>query len=131
MTLTPRDKLLVLLLPAMLTVIGYGFWVLKPKQTELAMLQRSLEGARKAAPTPTQTMEKKAKLMQLVPEIRELEASTRKERDRWDHLACQCVDARKRNERREKLTGLLARHNLSLLEDGPTETDKQQKDVKP
>ncbi len=130
MTLTARDKVLVLFLPAILIGAGYGFWFNARKLDEFAKLQRALADAQTAMPTPTQVLERKARLQQVVPEVRDLEAKNGRERDRWQALVGRCADTTGRNERLEQLTRLLADFDLDLLEGGPADVGKPNHEVK-
>src|ERR1700687_1040504 len=117
MNLTPRDKVLVMVIPALLIVLVYGFVVNNPyfswtKQAEVSRLQRNLDAAVKSAPSDQALMEKKVRAAELTPKVRRLEASVREQQQRWDSLSGQCSDPAKRNERREKLTTLLASNHV-------------------
>jgi hypothetical protein len=124
MNMTQREKILITFVPAVLVLFPYGFLVNRSKQTEIVGLKKSLDAATKAAPAPQKFSERRSHLLALQREVKDLEARTGKAQERWDALACQCADARKRNQRHQKLTTLLAAHHLSILDDGPGTTDK-------
>jgi hypothetical protein len=129
MTLSERDKRVVLILPAILVVAGYGWFCFAGKHAESTRLEKSLEEARLRVPTREQLQAQQRHLTLLQRDIagqqKELEAA----RQKWLAAAGQCAVSALRNERIEKLTSLLHRHGLSLIEDGEAGTarDKEAK----
>ena len=131
MTLTNREKALVAFLPAVLVLIPYGFWINAPKQKEVTALERNLANAVKTAPTLQKLNETKYRLAKLQAEILRLETNILKEKKRWESLGAQCSDARLRNRRRVKLTQLLSRHGLDIIEEGPNDSTGADRNLKP
>src|SRR5580700_5096179 len=124
MAMTQRDKKLIVVVPATVALMLYGFAINRSRQIELTGLRRNLEGAQKAAPSRQKLDEKQIQLLKLQAETTKLEMRTTQEQQRWEALAGQCNDTKKRNDRHQKLTTLLAQHHLSLLEDSSHVTDK-------
>lgn len=122
MNLTERDKRVVLLLPAILVVAGYGWFVFAGKYEEQTRLTRSLEEARARTPNAPQLQAQQRYLSQLLRGVSYQQAELEAARQKWLLAAGACTEPALRNERIEKLTRLLQRQGLRLLEDGEVNT---------
>lgn len=128
MKLTERDKVLVLVVPAFMVAAAYGWLVMPGKRDELKRAETSLERARAAAPSASQLFAEQAALTGLSAQIDRQQKELLATRERWHAAVGRCADPARRNERIQKLTGLLARCELSFVED--TETPDGGKDHK-
>ena len=121
MRLTNRDKVLILVLPAIVIVGGYGYWINSNtgKQTELARLQKSVDDATKNTPSQEELLTARAQQMSAAAAVRKLETELNQEKQRWESSGNQVFNPATRNERVGRLNYVLNRHNLALLADVP------------
>jgi hypothetical protein len=121
--MTNRDKLLILVVPAVLVVGGYGFWINSSngKQTEVSRLQQSVNKAAGTAPPPEQVAAQKMLVQSLNANLRKLEGDLAQEKRDWDAFASQAFNPATRAERVRKLNALLRDQGLTLLGDEPAE----------
>ena len=125
MTSSTREKLVLTLLPAALIVACYAWLGSVTGKTKLLLgLQQEVAKAETMAPTPTQLQMQERQLASLTGEINRQMLLQQDSRQAWEALVAKCASAEQRNERIEKLTGLLKRHNLSLLDDAEADGGK-------
>jgi hypothetical protein len=117
MKLSERDKLLAMVLPALLVLIVYGVFLMPRKLTERTMVAKTAAAARESAPRPEQLAERQAALGRLARDNELLRAHVDSLNKSWQVAACNCASPARRNERMEKLSALLKRHGLSFVDD--------------
>jgi hypothetical protein len=128
MKLSNRDRFLALILPALFVAMIYGFFWFKPRQEELNKAQIALEDARAKAPgLRMQVQQKQGELAVLKQKMQATELEMKKVRQEWDAAAGLCANPRLRNDRIEKLNGVLARRGLRMIEDGEADGTKDDK----
>jgi hypothetical protein len=125
MTSSTREKLLLTLLPAALIVACYAWLGSVTGKTKMLLgLQQEVAKAESMAPTPAQLLGQERQLVSLTSEINRQMLQQQDSRQTWETLVAKCASAEQRNERIEKLTGLLKRHNLNLLDDAEADGGK-------
>jgi hypothetical protein len=118
MNLTARDRLLAMLLPALLIIAGYGWFWLSPTQSELARAVKARDAAEEAYPKLQQQVKQaQAQFRGLTAEVQRLEAEKQKALLAWQAAAGRCADPHLRIERIERLNAVLSRRGLRLMED--------------
>jgi len=123
---SPRDKVLALILPAMLTGVCYIFFYYWPEQQTLGKQREQLLALRQKAPgVRMQLAQKQQQLEQVDGELKALQDDMAKLEDRWKWLAGSASADRLTAEKIDQLTGLLIRHGLTVLEIGPAKGDNQ------
>ena len=126
--MTQRDKVLALLLPALVVVAGYGWFFSTPKMVELTRARKSREDAIAKAPgVKKEVAQTRVRVMQLTVELQQLEARKKTILLAWESATGKCPVQQQRNERIEQLTGLLKRRGLSLVDDGEADAGKDGK----
>jgi hypothetical protein len=129
MQVTGRDRVLVLILPTLVVVIGYGWFFFRPLQKTLAANTVALRAARAKAPqTLAELAEVQSKLTLEKYQLQRLTAEKSNIRKCWEQAAGGCANAPDRNERIEKLNQLLTRYRLRLVDD--SEAEPNGKDAK-
>jgi hypothetical protein len=114
-----REKILLIVAPAVLVVIAYTWWFgVVDKSKRLFQVLKELDKAEKAAPAPEQFREPEMQRAMLMRELEKYQKEQTVARQTWDALAAACANPDMRNERIEKLTTLLAQHHLTLVDDG-------------
>lgn len=122
---SPRDKVLALILPAMLAGVCYIFFYYWPEQKILNSQQEQLIAIRQKAPgVQMQLMQKRQQLAQVDGELQALNDDMAKLEERWKALAGSASPNRLAAEKLEQLTGLLIRHGLTVLEVHPAKGDE-------
>jgi hypothetical protein len=120
-----REKILVMVAPAVLVVIAYTWWFgVVGKSKLLFQGFRELDKAEKAAPAPEQFREPEMQRARLMRELDKYQKEQAVARQTWDALAAACANPDMRNERIEKLTTLLAQHHLTLVDDGEADSSQ-------
>jgi hypothetical protein len=130
MNLTARDKFLAMFLPSIMVVAVYGWYWFTPTQAAWTQAVKSLDAARTANPgLKNQVLQAQAQLTVVNRDLQKYEGEKKAAHQAWDVAAGRCHDARLRNDRIEKLNGLLAHRNLRLLEDSEADSGKDGKVV--
>jgi hypothetical protein len=124
MNFTNRDKLLMLLLPAMAISFGYFGWVGYRKQNELLSRRNDVAKAQRDVPPAELLRQRQMEVAKLSREIDKYHQDEAASRQAWDELAAKCASAEQRNERIEKLSSLLKSQRLVLMEDAEPDTSK-------
>jgi hypothetical protein len=128
MQFTKRDQVLMILLPAIVVLAGYGYFFFNPKWTELNRATASLEDARTKAPgVQRQVQEAQVKLAAVQREVATTEKDKLKARQSWDQIVFPCANVVLHNDRVEKLNKLLAGRGLRLVEDAEADGNKEGK----
>jgi hypothetical protein len=113
-----REKMLIMVAPAVLIVIFYTWWFgVVGKTKTLLQTSREADKAETAAPTPDHFREPEAQRARLMRELEKYQKEQAIARQTWDALAAACASSEMRNDRIEKLTTLLALHHLALVDD--------------
>jgi hypothetical protein len=123
MGLTSRDKLLVLVLPAVLILAIYG-WSVPGKHLQLASAADALATVRAQAPSPEMLQGWESRVARLTRDTVTLQRDIGSLKRRWEEAAAKCASAELRNERIKKLTTLLRQNRLTVLDDAEVEGGK-------
>ena len=127
MALSDRDRKLVWVLPALVVVVGYCLFFLKGKLAELDKITRAVEAAQQAAPAVELVQEQQRILEQLAKDLRNTKIQIEECKARCRTLIGGCASAERRNERMDRLTQLLKKHDLDLAEDREADAGKEGK----
>jgi hypothetical protein len=121
--LTNRDKVLLVVLPAIVIAGGYGYWINSStgRQAELTRLQKSVEDANRSAPTQEELLAARSQFNTANYAARKLETELAQEKQRWESSGGQVFNPATRNERVGRLNNVLVRHGLALLADAPAD----------
>jgi hypothetical protein len=123
--MTQRDKFLAMVLPAGLILLGYGGWYrFSTKSAELAATRKALDEAERTAPRPDLLRLQERQLAIIPAEIDKWQGDLKLAFERWEAVAGKCASAEERNERIERLTGLLNRHKITVVTDGEADPSK-------
>jgi hypothetical protein len=124
MTITNRDKRLLVFLPSLAVLVGYAVWFSTTgKHTALSGARTALERAEKAVPTDDRLLGQQMQLAMAEAEAgRALREAVEAKKRLMGHLAC--IDPDCRPERMHKLTSLLTRHGLTVIEHRDAEGGK-------
>lgn len=125
MKLSERDKLLALLLPAVVIALGYTLFVLRTKVNEVTRAENALAEARSKAPSRDVILVQNAQLQKVTKENAELKAKLDGLDRQWRYATAFCTGGGNRNERIEKLTALLNKYDLHAVEDAEAESGKE------
>jgi hypothetical protein len=126
MTLTDRDKRLVVLLPGLALLVGYLAWFMATgKSSAIAQAQAGLEKAEKAVPADDALRLEQAKFMAALREAQRL-ARVSDEATKLLHQQMACIDPKFRAERMQRLTSLLNRHAITVIEHGDAGPERDQ-----
>jgi hypothetical protein len=119
--LTNRDKVLLVVLPAVVIVGGYGYWINSSsgRQTELTRLQKSVEDANRSAPTQEELLAARYQSKATSDHVQKLEKELAQEKQRWESSGGQVFNPATRNERVTRLNNLLVGNGLTLIADAP------------
>jgi hypothetical protein len=130
MNLTARDRLLAMFLPSLMVLAAYGWFWFTPTQAAWTQAGKSLDAARAANPgLKNQVAQAQFQLTVVNLALQKADGEKKAAHQAWDAAAGRCHDARLRNDRIEKLNGLLRRHDLRLLEDSEADSGKEGKIV--
>jgi hypothetical protein len=122
---SPRDKVLALILPALLAGVGYLFLYYWPEEKILNGQREQLIALRQKAPgVRMQLAQKQQQLAQADQELKALNDDMAKLEARWTSLVGSASTDRLTAEKIDQLTGLLIRHGLTVLEIGPAKGDE-------
>jgi len=117
---TPRERILLMLLPTFLVIAAYG-WVIYPRQA-LEQSARALQAAQAGEPSLTDYVEKELEIKELDREIKQLlEQQTQLEDRRQSLMKGRVAGSNDQLSAIHSLTNLLALHNLQLVHEGPLE----------
>jgi hypothetical protein len=123
----PRDRILLMILPALLIAIGYG-WKYSGLRARVSAAEADAAGARGAAVSDAQLAAAQAKLRELTAELTTTEAGKTAARERWFALwAERAVDANRRADAIRSLERVLKQSGLQLLDQTHAETNDQAK----
>jgi hypothetical protein len=119
MKLTPRERLLVLLLPLTVVLAGYAWWFNMFQRPKMTKIQKDHAAASAAAIQPMALMEQRAALAQTRREIKALEERRNAQRQEAGQLSGTRPDPHQTHQAAEELTAIFRRHRLQLIEEGP------------
>jgi hypothetical protein len=118
--LTARERWIVLLLPGAAVLLGYAFWFIYSQRGPLAVARQNYDKAVLGAVSDAMVIEQQGNVARLQRELKELDQKkTALDRQVKDTCFCQ-VDPARRQQATEKMTALLARHRLQLIDESPT-----------
>lgn len=118
--LSERDKMLAMILPALVIGLVYGFFVLRGKVTELTRAQATL--AKSKPPSAAEIAVKRGEVAKAAAEMQTLEAKLAVVQKKWGYETAFCAAGTQRLERVEKLTNLMNKYHLTSLEDSAGDT---------
>lgn len=121
MKTSERDKVLAMILPALLIAMGYLFFYLIGDLRLIARLEEEVKKARVKVPDPDQRFALEDKLREISAQMEELKQGQNYLEQRWRNLAQPWAEESHRHYRLKQVLGLLARYRLTLLEHGPGE----------
>jgi hypothetical protein len=124
MTITERDKRLLVFLPGLAVLVGYAVWFSATgKHAALSGARTALERAEKAVPTEERL---RGQQMQMAMASAEAGRAAREAAEAKNRLTVQlaCMDPDCRHERMHKLTSLLTRYRLIVIEHRDAEGGK-------
>lgn len=117
MAMSSRDKALALVLPAVIVVGGYGYFVFKNKLVEERELTKTVDKTRAAAPSQEQILLALGRAKHVQEENQGIQIEIDKTNARIQEVLARLADPAQRNERIEKLTKLLAKYDLGPVDD--------------
>jgi hypothetical protein len=128
MKLSPREKVIVLFLPAVLICAVYGWFFYPARQ---AAWTRAVDAMRDAdAKSPglkDQVLLTQAKLALANRGLQNLQSDKQRARQAWEQAAAHCTDPLLRNQRIANLNHLLALRGLRVIEDAEAVSGKDGK----
>ncbi|MCL4207048.1 MAG: hypothetical protein KJ000_31585 [Pirellulaceae bacterium] len=119
MKLSPRERLLVLLLPLTIVLAGYAWWFNMFQRPKMAKIQKDHAAASAAAIEPIALMEQRAALAQIRREVQALEDRRAAQRQEAGQLSGTRPDPLQTHQAAEELTAVFRRHRLKLIEEAP------------
>jgi len=121
---TNREKMLLLLLPAMVIAGGYSL-KLSGISARLTAATAALAAAEKSVPAPAAVQAQQQRLAELNQRLAEIELQTSEWERIWGEMrASRAGNSHARIETIEGLTEVLNRNDLELQEGGPAETSE-------
>ncbi|HEY5313450.1 MAG TPA: hypothetical protein VIK18_13075 [Pirellulales bacterium] len=118
---TNREKMLVLVFPAILILGVYSF-KLRGFRDRLTGARNSVAAAQKSLPAPVAVQTEQRRIGELNRQLADVEKQSGDWEQQWHELqASRGVDSRARIEAIEGLTALLNRNRLALQEGGPAD----------
>ena len=127
MAMSNRDKMLALVLPALIVFIGYILFFFRGKLAENGKAAAELEAARAVAPSSEVVQTHELKVLELEKLRDEIKKELNENKSRCQALLAACAASTGRSERVAKLTRLMNKHDLDLLEDRNAEAAKEGK----
>ena len=124
MKMSERDRKLLLFIPAVLIIAVYFCFGFHKQREKLEQAESTLDRARAHAPTFRDFALVQKSLTELQHEIDTEKKTIASARVRCETAGGQCTEMLKRNGRHERLTSLLAREGLVVVEDIEAEGDK-------
>ena len=122
--ITPRDRVLLIVLPALALFILYSFVLTKKPNATLKALTQRVATAEKNKPSEEALAQQRAgrenvaaRVAKARAELEPIRAALNKQMDTWQ-------DRRKRLQANDDLTVLWQRHGLSLVEQGTVSTSE-------
>ena len=125
MTNSPRDRLILLLLPSCLVLMIYAWRANDKKQPALAQLRQGLEAEQARAVGPALVRQQQARLSAVQAELADLEKQKQGLTQQWQETAALFTQTRSRPERADRFNALLTRNRLTLIESGPAESGRE------
>lgn len=124
MKLSQRDKLIVVLVPALGIFTIYGWLIYPRKQAAWTNTLAVVRDAQAKFPAlHDKVMQTQAKVPIANSRLKSLENDKQQARQAWERAAASCTDAKRRNERIEKLNRILAARKLRVIEDAEAEAE--------
>lgn len=124
---TNRDKMLLLLMPAMVIAGGYSL-KLSGISARLTSATTALAAAQKSVPAPAAVQAEQQQVAELNQQLAEIEVQTGEWERLWGEMrAARAGNSHARIETIEGLTEVLNRNELELQEGGPAETSESAK----
>ena len=127
MIATDRDRILMMILPALVIAVGYGLFFFRGQYRTHAAAQTALAEARVKSLPPNALAAQRSVQMRLEKEERELQAQLEALQAEWRYAAAFAAAPAQRTQRVEKLTALWKKHNVAVLEDTLAESHRDAK----
>lgn len=119
MRMSQRDKILLLVLPAMLVALGYGLFFLLPGMKTRAKLEKDLAAARGKLPSSAETAQAASRLRQADESLARAKKQQQELQTAWQELTRPCVNHSRRADRWTCLMSLLKRHQIHVVDHAP------------
>lgn len=126
MKFTKRDQLLILILPLILVLGIYGWFISPGKLSALKKVETALADAKAKAPAPEILAAKKKLVAQAAGELASLQGQLDALQKQWRNEASRC-STYQRSERQTQLKSLFLRHGLGLLTNYKADAAKEGK----
>jgi hypothetical protein len=121
---TPRERILLTLLPTFLVIAVYG-WLIYPRQA-LEQSTQALQAAQAGEPSLTEYVEKELQIKELDREIEQLlEQQAGLEERRQNLMTSRLAGSSDQISTVHSLTNLMAMNRLQLVHEGPLEGKEQ------
>lgn len=117
--MTERDKVLALILPAAITAVFYVMFYGRSAEESLATAQKELIAARASAIAPAQIDAERMTMAKLAEEFKVNKERQQRLEQRLVELAAQVGKGASRAEKIERLSEILKRHGLAMIEEAP------------
>ena len=127
MKTTSRDKVLMMILPALVILVGYGVFVGMARQKLLTQLMANVEKAREKQPSQAQVQSQQCLQAEDQREQSKAQAELKTWDDRWHALTAPCLAHDRRSYRQSKLLTMLLEQNVHVKVHGPIEDSKDHK----
>ena len=124
MKTTPRDKVLMMILPALIILLFYGIFVARGRHTMLTKLTADVAKAHEKQPSQAQLQAQQRAAAETQRELYKLQTDMKTWDDRWHALAAPCLTHDRRSYRQSKLLTLLKEQNIHVKDHGPLDGSK-------
>lgn len=125
MTTSNRDKILVMILPALLTLLAYLYWFFFPIRGEILKAYNELRSLQARQPSLAQLQLKAARVSQLKDDLERCQQQKQDLEKQWQALVGGGAETGRRSLKIEGLTALLKQHGLNILEQAQAEGSKE------
>ncbi|MGE3804510.1 MAG: hypothetical protein AB7K24_07545 [Gemmataceae bacterium] len=120
-----RDAWVKTLFPAIVVLLGYGLYFVNYSRPAREAVEKDLRAATDKAPPANQLNVFNKELRELNRQIKEIQANLDEARNAWQALLGRCADPTSRNQRLERITHLLDRHQLQFMDDSDVDVNKE------
>jgi hypothetical protein len=125
-----RERVLTIVLPALLVVVVYGMFAFGGRQKALTKALDDLERTRAKAPAPAVLAGKQAEIKRVNLELETLQKNVAELKVKSDKLMTPFLQPEERQHRIDRLHDLLHYNNLVLLRESPAEGSKDGRDMR-
>lgn len=122
MKTSSRDKVLMVILPALIILMIYGVFVGTNRHKMLASLTVAVAKASESQPSQAQLQSQQRKQSETQRELTKVQAELKSWDDRWHAVAGPCLAHGLRSDRQNKLLTLLQEHHVHVKVHGPSDS---------